>query len=83
MSIISCLRSSRIVKEIKEIVKFHNLKRTTMWDVKCRYDTFIAAGCRREDFSSERKAHRRRSDAMDVSIVASLRISSIRIRGGQ
>jgi hypothetical protein len=43
-----------------------------MWDVKCHYDTFIAAGGLPEDFRSERKKHSRRSDAMDVNIVASL-----------
>jgi hypothetical protein len=43
-----------------------------MWDVKCHYYTFIAAGGLPEDFSSERKKHSRRSDAMDVNIVASL-----------
>ncbi len=38
--IISGLRAGR---SVKEIVKFHNLKRTTVWDIKRRYDTFIAA----------------------------------------
>jgi hypothetical protein len=67
--IISGLRASR---SVKEIVKFLNLKRTTVWNIKCRYNTFIAAGGLPEDFSSERKTHSRRSDAMDVNIVASL-----------
>ncbi len=58
----------RTGRSVKEIVKFHNLKRTTVWDVKRRYNTFIAAG----DFSSERKAHSRRSNTVDISIVASL-----------
>ncbi len=67
--IIPGLRAGR---SVKEIVKCHNLKRTTVWDVKRCYDTFIAAGGLPEDFSSERKTHSRRSDAMDISIVASL-----------
>jgi hypothetical protein len=69
MTIISSLRTGR---SVKEIVKFHNLKRTTVWDIKHRYDTFIAAGGLTEDFSSERKAHSRRSDAVDISIITSL-----------
>jgi hypothetical protein len=67
--IISGLRAGR---SVKEIVKFLNLKRTTVWNIKCRYNIFIAAGGLPEDFSSERKTHSRRSDAMDVNIVASL-----------
>jgi hypothetical protein len=30
-------------RSVKEIVKFHNLKRTIVWDIKRHYDTFIAA----------------------------------------
>jgi hypothetical protein len=68
-TVISGLRAGR---SVKDIVKFHNLKRTTVWDIKRRYDAFIDAGGLPEDFSSERKTHSRRSDAMDVTIVASL-----------
>jgi hypothetical protein len=69
VTIISGLRTGR---SVKEIVKFHDLIRTTVWDIKRRYDTYITAGGLPEDFSSERKTHSRRSDAMDVNIVASL-----------
>jgi hypothetical protein len=59
-------------RSVKEIVKFHNLKRTTVWDIKRHYDTFIASRGLSEDFSAERKTHSRRSDAKDIIIVACL-----------
>ncbi len=68
-TIISGLHAGR---SVKEIVKFPNLKRTTVWDLKSRYDAFVAAGGLPEDFSSQRKAHSRRSDATDANIVATL-----------
>jgi hypothetical protein len=37
-----------------------------------RYDEFIAGGGLPEDFSSERKDHRRRSDALDDDTVDAL-----------
>jgi hypothetical protein len=40
--------------------------------VKRRYDDFIAAGGLLEDFSSNRKAHKKRSDSLGVDIVARL-----------
>jgi DNA-binding Lrp family transcriptional regulator len=40
--------------------------------VKKRYDAFIAAGGLPEDFSSARKSHKRRSEALDDDIVATL-----------
>jgi predicted transcriptional regulator len=63
------LRAGRSVAEIAE---FNKLKRTTVRDVKHRYEAFIAGGGVPEEFNIARKVHKRRSDALDGSIVAAL-----------
>ncbi len=68
-TVITGLRAGR---SVAEIVKFNNLKRSTVRDVKQRYAAHIAAGGRPEDFSSKRKEHRKRSDCLDGRIVAAL-----------
>ncbi len=68
-TVITGLRAGR---SVADIVKFNNLKRSTVRDVKQRYAAHIAAGGRPEDFSSKRKEHRKRSDCLDGRIVAAL-----------
>jgi hypothetical protein len=59
-------------RSVPEIVKFNKLKKSTLRDVKRRYDAFIAAGGLPEDFSSDRKIHKKRSDSSGGDIVARL-----------
>jgi hypothetical protein len=68
-TIITGLRAGRTVSEI---VRFNNLKKSTVRNVKRRYDDFIAGGGLPEEFSSDRKVHRRTSDTLDASIVTKL-----------
>jgi hypothetical protein len=53
-------------------VKFNNVSKNTVKHIKKLYDEFIACGRLPENFSSERKGNRRRSDALDDDIVAAL-----------
>ncbi len=69
MTIVTGLRAGR---SVPEIVKFNNLKKSTVRDVKRCYDAFIAAGGLPEDFSSDRKIHKKRSDSLGIDIVARL-----------
>jgi transcription initiation factor TFIIIB Brf1 subunit/transcription initiation factor TFIIB len=66
-TIVTGLRAGR---SVPEIVKFNNLKKSTVRDVKRRYDAFIAA--RRLQLQSDRKIHKKRSDSLGVDIVARL-----------
>jgi hypothetical protein len=68
-TILSGLRAGRTVSEI---VSFNNVSKSTVKRLKRCYDKFIAGGGLPEDFSSERKGHRRRSDALDDNTVATL-----------
>jgi hypothetical protein len=68
-TIITGLHAGRTVSEI---VRFNNLKKSTVCDVKQRYDDFIAGGGLPEEFSSDRNVHRRRSGTLDATIVAKL-----------
>ncbi len=68
-TIVNGLRAGRTVKDI---VKFHNFKRTTVFDIKKKFDAFIAAGGRAEDFTGKRKKHKRRSDAMGDDVTGAL-----------
>jgi hypothetical protein len=51
-------------------VQFNNVSKSTVNCLKKHYDEFIAGGGLSENFSSERKDHRRRSDALDNDIIA-------------
>ncbi len=55
-----------------EIVAFNNASKSIVKRLKKRYDDFITGGGLPEYFSSERKDHRRRSDALDNDTVAAL-----------
>jgi hypothetical protein len=68
-TIVSGLRAGR---SVPEIVKFNNLKKSTVCDVKRGYDDFIAARGLLEDFSSDRKTHKKRSNFLGVDIVTRL-----------
>jgi hypothetical protein len=57
---------------VSEIVNFHNLNKSTVKHVKCRYDAFIAGGGLPEDFEMTRKDHKRRSDTLDDAIIADI-----------
>ncbi len=59
-------------RSVPEIVKFHKLKKSTLRDVKRCYDAFIAAEGLPEDFSSDRKIHKKRSNSPGGDIVARL-----------
>jgi hypothetical protein len=69
MTIVTGLRAAR---SVPEIVKFNNLKKSTVRDVKRCYDAFIAAGGLPEDFCSNRKIHKKRSDSPKGDIVTRL-----------
>jgi hypothetical protein len=68
-TIIAGLRTGR---SVSEIVRFNNLKKSTVRNMKRRYDDFIAAGVLLEEFRYNRKVHRKRSDTLDASIGAKL-----------
>ncbi len=57
---------------VSDIVRFNNLKKSTVCDVKQWYDDFVAAGVLLEEYGSDRKVHRRRSDTLEASIIAKL-----------
>jgi hypothetical protein len=59
-------------RTVSEIVAFNNASKSIVKRLKKRYDDFITGGGLPEDFSSERKDHRRRSDALDDDTVATL-----------
>jgi len=48
------------------------LSKSTAKHIKRRYDAFIAGGGLPEDFKTNRKDHKRRSDTLDNAIVADL-----------
>jgi hypothetical protein len=55
-------------------VKFNNLKKSTVHDVKQRYYYFIAAGGLLEEFSSDGKTLKRRSHSLGVDVIARLQV---------
>ncbi len=59
-------------RSVCEIVRFNNFKKSTVLGVKNCYDEFIAAGGKPDDFSSERKQQRRRSDTLVGDTVQAL-----------
>jgi hypothetical protein len=59
-------------RTVSEIVKFHNLSKSTVKRVKRRYNAFIAGGGLLEDFEMTRKDHKRQSDTLDDAIVADI-----------
>jgi hypothetical protein len=72
----------RVGRTVSEIVNFHNLSKSTVKRVKCRFDAFIAGGGLPEDFETKRKYHKRRSDTLDDTIIPTSRSSSTRTLAG-
>jgi transposase-like protein len=61
-------------RTVSEIVHFHNLKKSTVQNIKKRYSAHIAAGGLPDEFGSDRKKHKRRSDALGNDFVESLQV---------
>ncbi len=59
-------------RTVAEIVKFNNFGKSTVKRVKCCYDAFITGTGLPEDFETNRRVHKRRSDTLDDAIVADL-----------
>ncbi len=59
-------------RPVAEIMQFNNLSKSTVKDVKCPYDPFIAGGDPLDFLETNRKEHRRRSDTQDNAVVADL-----------
>jgi hypothetical protein len=59
-------------KTVSEIIEFNNVSKSTVKCLKKRYDKFITGRGLPENFSSERKDHRRRSNALDDDTVVAL-----------
>jgi hypothetical protein len=55
-----------------EVVQFNNMSKNTVKCVKCSYNTFIAVGGLLEDFETNRKGHKRRSNTLDDAVMANL-----------
>jgi hypothetical protein len=64
-TIASGLRAGRTVAEI---MQFNILRKSTVKCVKHHYDGFIASRGLQEDFETNRKKHKLRSDTLDDSI---------------
>ncbi len=67
--IVSGLRAGRTVKEIKD---FSNIKKSTVYDVKKKYDEFIASGGSPDSFEFARKIHKRRSGYKGTALAEDL-----------
>jgi hypothetical protein len=50
-------------RPVKEIIEFNQIKKSTVYAIKKKFDKFIAAGGVPEEFDFPKKVHRRRSDA--------------------
>jgi hypothetical protein len=59
-------------KTVSEIIEFINVSKSTVKCLKKRYDKFITGRGLPENFSSEGKDHRRRSNALDDDTVVAL-----------
>jgi hypothetical protein len=53
-------------------VLFNNLSKSTVKGVKCLYDAFIAGRGFLEDFETNRKEHKRRSDTLEGTVMPDL-----------
>jgi hypothetical protein len=67
--IVSGLRAGQMVKEIMD---FANIKKSTVYDVKKKYDEFIASGGFPDTFKIARKIHKRCSDYKGTALVEDL-----------
>jgi transposase len=65
-AIIQGLRAGRTAREISD---FNNISLRTVYNEKQRFDESVDSGQSPADVSSERKQHKRRSDARDVNFV--------------
>jgi succinate dehydrogenase/fumarate reductase flavoprotein subunit len=68
--IVSGLRAGRTVKEIMD---FANIKKSTVYDVKKKYDEYIASGGSPNTFEIATKIHKRRSDYKGTALAEDLR----------
>jgi hypothetical protein len=57
---------------VKEIMSYGNIKRSTVYDVKKKFDKFIASGGSADQFLTARKVHKRRSDYKGTALAADL-----------
>jgi hypothetical protein len=56
----------------KEIIQFHDIKKSTVNDIKKKWDTHIAAGGSSDDFEMRRKIHKRRSNSKGAVLAEDL-----------
>ena len=56
-----------------EIVRRFNFKQSTVYDLKKKFDAFVAAGGAPDDFSVTRQPHQERMDAMGDAFIANVR----------
>ncbi len=68
--IVSALRAGM---SCSDIMRLHNIKSSTVYDVKNRFEAFVAAGGSPESFNIERKKHKRRSDCKAAAIAEDVR----------
>jgi transposase len=68
--IVSGLRAGMTVKEIMD---FASIKKSTVYEVKKKYNKFIASGGSPDTFEIARKIHKRRSDFMGTALAEDLR----------
>ncbi len=60
-------------RSAQEIIEFHNIKRSTVFSIKMKFDEFIASGGLLDDFNIPRKAHWRRSSAKGLVLAEEIR----------
>ncbi len=63
----------RVGCTVKEIIKFNQIKKSTVYAIKKKFDEFIAAGGVSEEFDFPKKTHRRQSDAKGPILVRQIR----------
>ena len=56
-----------------EIVKMFQFKKTTVYDLKKKFDVFVAAGGAEDDFPVNQQPHKERMDAMGDAFIPDVR----------
>jgi hypothetical protein len=58
---------------VREIIEFHKINRITVFSAKNKFDKFVAAGGRSDEFDLPGKAHQRRSYAKGLVLADEVR----------
>jgi hypothetical protein len=57
----------------QEIIQFHNIQKSTVYDIKKKFEAHVAAGGAPDDYETSRKTHKRRRDSKGAELADNLR----------